>query len=343
MINRLDRREFTRALGAAIGGLAASVPMLSASAAPAARLGTVAYQFSWIKNFQFAGEYVADYKKYYAAEGIDVDLLAGGPTLSVEPIVASGKALIGQSNADSAANANAKGAGLRIIGTDYQKSPFCMISMTKTAIRTPEDMIGKKIGIQNTNLVLWRAFLKINKIDPARINTVPVQFDFSPLVSGEVDGFFGYSNDDVVHLRQKGNDVTYFLFGDYGYKLYTAAYAVRADSLTDKTKRAQIIAFMRGDIRGWQEVVKDPTLGAKLTVDVYGKGNGLDETTEFKSCQLTNELMVNDVTRAHGLFWMSDEGVRETIATMAVAGIKATPDMFTNEILNEIYQGKSSL
>lgn len=218
-----------------------------------------------------------------------------------------------------------------------------MISMTRAALKTPQDMIGKKIGIQNTNLVLWHAFLNINKIDPDKISTVPVQFDFSPLVSGEVDGFFGYSNDDVVHLREKGNDVTYFLFGDFGYKLYTAAYAVRADSLTDKTKRAQILAFMGGDIRGWQDVVKDPTLGAKLTVDVYGKGNGLNETAEYKSCQLTNELMVNDVTKAHGLFWMSDEGIKETIDTMAVAGIKATPDMFTNEILNEIYKGRSSL
>ncbi len=342
MMRSLDRRQFVRTVGA-LGGMAAAMPISAIPARAAADLGKVAYQFSWIKNFQFAGEYVADYKKYYADEGIEVDLLAGGPTLSVEPVVASGKALIGQVNSDGAANANAKGAGLRIIGTDYQKSPFCMISMTKTAIKTPQDMIGKKIGIQNTNLVLWHAFLKINKIDPSKINTVPVQFDFSPLVSGEVDGFFGYSNDDVVHLREKGNDVTYMLFGDFGYKLYTAAYAVRADSLTDKTKRAQIVAFMRGDIKGWQDVVKDPTLGAKLTVEVYGKGNGLDQTTEYKSCLLTNELMLNDVTKAHGLFWMSDEGVKETIETLAVAGIKATPEMFTNEILAEIYQGKSSL
>jgi ABC-type nitrate/sulfonate/bicarbonate transport system substrate-binding protein len=339
----MNRREFMQALGATAGGFAVSAPMLTATTARAASLGKLAYQFSWIKNFQFAGEYVADYNKYYEAEGLEVELLAGGPTLSVEPVIASGKALIGQVNADSAATANAKGAGLRIIGSGYQKSPFSMISMTKTGMKAPQDMIGKKIGIQNVNLVLWNAFLKINKIDPKSINAVPVQFDFSPLVSGEVDGFFGYSNDDVVHLREKGNDVAYFLFADYGYKLFTAAYAVKADSLTDKAKRAQIVAFMRGDIRGWQEVVKDPALGAKLTVDVYGKGNGLNQDAEYKSCQLTNELMINDVTNAHGLFWMSDDGVRETVATMAVAGIKATPEMFTNEILAEIYQGKSSL
>ena len=341
-MTRLDRRQFIRTTGV-FGGIAAAAPAFLVSPARSANLGKVAYQFSWIKNFQFAGEYVADYKKYYADQGLEVDLLAGGPTLSVEPVVASGKALIGQVNSDGAANANAKGADLRVIGTNYQKSPFCMISMAKAPIKTPQDMIGKKIGIQNTNLVLWHAFLKINKIDPEKINTVPVPFDFSPLVSGEVDGFFGYSNDDVVHLREKGNDVAYMLFGDFGYKLYTAAYAARADSLSEKSKRAQVVAFIRGSIKGWQDVVKDPSLGAKLTVDVYGKGNGLDASAEYKSCQLTNELMLNDVTQAHGLFWMSDEGIKETIDTLAVAGIKATPNMFTNEILAEIYQGKSSL
>lgn len=341
----MNRREFLTKSGMTATAMAVSSPLvaLSSHARAAASLGKIAYQFSWIKNFQFAGEYVADTNKYWADEGLQVDLLAGGPTLSVEPVIASGKALIGQVNADSAANANAKGAGLRIIGTGYQKSPFCMISMTKSALKTPQDMVGKKIGIQNVNLLLWNAFLKINKIDPKSINTVPVQFDVSPLVSGEVDGFFGYSNDDVIHLREKGQDVTYFLFADYGYKLFTAAYGVKADSLTDKATRAQIVAFMRGDIKAWQEVVKDPTLGAKLTVDVYGKGNGLNLDAEFKSCQLTNELMVTDVTNQHGLFWMSEEGIQQTIETMAVAGIKATPDLFTNEILAEVYQGRNAI
>ncbi len=334
----MDRRAFLGLTAGALGSMT-----FASGAARAADLGKVAYQFSWIKNFQFAGEYVADDKKYYPQAGIEVDLLAGGPTLPVEPVVVSGRALIGQGSPDNTANANAKGAGLRIIGACYQKSPFAIISLTKTALKTPQDMVGKKIGIQSSNLVIWNAFLKINKIDPKSLSTVPVQFDFSPLVSGEVDGFFGYSNDDVIHLRHKGNEVTYFLLADHGYKLMTATYTVLASSLTDTTKRAQIAAFMKGDIRGWQDVVADPTLGAKLTVDVYGKGNGLDEAAERESCALTNELMVNDTTKAHGLFWMSDEAIAETIQTLAAAGVKATPDMFTNEILAEVLNGKATL
>ena len=337
----MDRRHFLKMVGCSAGALAGTP--LFVQTARANDLGKIAYQLGWIKDFQFSGEYVADTNKYYQDAGIDVDIVAGGPNLTVEPVLVSGKALIGQSSPDITAAANAKGAGLRVIGACYQKSPFCMISLSKTPMKTPQDMIGKKIGMQAENAVIWQAFLKINKIDPASLKTVPVQFDFAPLVSGEVDGFFGLTNDDVIHLQHEGHDVAYFLFADYGYKLMVNTYTVRADSLTDKVKRAQLVAFMHGDIRGWQAVIADPELGAKLTVDVYGKGNGLDPASELASLKASIPLMLDDTTKAHGLFWMSDEGIREAIETMATAGVKATPDMFTNEILAEVYNGKASL
>ena len=39
---------------------------------------------------------------------------------------------------------------------------------------------------------------------------------------------------------------------------------------------------------------------------------------------------------------MTSEAVEKTITTLAAAGVKATPGMFTNEILEEVYEGKSS-
>ncbi len=237
----------------------------------------------------------------------------------------------------------AKGAPVKAIGANYQRTPLCMISMAKSPLKEPRAMIGKRIGIQTNNTVIWHAFLKLNKIDLASLTTVPVQFDFTPLVSGDVDGFFGYANDDLVQIRAKGNDVRDFLFTDFGYKMFNATYSVLTDSLTDKTKRAQLVAFMRGEIRGWQDSLKDPDLSAKLTVDVYGAGNGLDFKAEKASCIATNEFVTNDTTTKHGLFWMSPESISETITTLAASGIKATPDMFTNEILEEAYEGKTTL
>lgn len=298
--------------------------------------GEMAYQLSWIKNFQFAGEYIADSEKYYEDAGLKVDLLAGGPSIAVDAVAESGKALVTQSSPDFTANAVAAGADLKIIGASYQRSPFSIISM-KNPIRTPADLAGKKIGIQAVNQVAWDAFLKINNIDPSTITQVPVQHDLTPLVSGEVDGFWGYSNDDAVQLREQGNDITVMMLADFGYSLPTGTYTVRADTLTDPDKRAKVVAFMKADIRGWQDAIANPEQGAKLAVDVYGKDNGLNLDGQTASCVASNDLMVTDETRANGLFTMSPALRAESLKTLAAGGITASEDLFDMSILDEIY------
>jgi ABC-type nitrate/sulfonate/bicarbonate transport system substrate-binding protein len=338
----MHRRTFLRRLGAAGAGLAvAGTGWTRAQEAP--RLGRVAYQLGWIKNFQFAGEYVADYRKYFQKFGLEVDLMAGGPSINVDPIVVAGKAIVGQSMPDFMANAIGKGAALKCIAAVYQRNVSAIMSMAKTPLVEPRDMIGKRIGMQMNNLVVWHAFLKLNKIDLASVITVPVQFDFTQLILGEVDGFFGEITDDAVQLRAKGYDIHTMLLADFGYKIVSGTYSAATDSLTDKTKRAQLVAFMKGDILGWQEAIRDPALAARLTVDVYGKGNGLEEKSQEASCVVTNDFIVSADTKKHGIFWMTPESIDETIATLAQGGVKATPDMFTNEILEEVYQGKAEL
>ncbi len=341
----MKRREFLKLAGASAGGLAAAASPLARRAAFAATpdLGRIAYQCSWIKNFQFAGEYIADHKGYFKDAGLTVDLLAGGPNVVAEPVIISGKALVGQSGSDNTANAVNKGGPFKIIGTNYQKSPFSIISMSKAPIHEPKELVGKTIGIQSNNQVIWKAFLKTNGIDPSKINTVPAQHDFTPLVSGAMDGFFGFSNDDVIQLREKGNDVTYMLMADHGYKMFTCDYTVTQDSLDDPAKRAQLVAFLTGAIRGWQDAVADPAFSAELTVDIYGKGNGLNKSAQEKSAAATNELMVTPDTEKYGLMWMTDEAVEQTMATLAAAGIPTKRDLFTNEILEEVFQGRNRI
>jgi ABC-type nitrate/sulfonate/bicarbonate transport system substrate-binding protein len=340
----MNRGTFIKRICAAGAGVALGASRFAPLArAQGSSLGRVAYQLGWIKNFQFAGDYIADSKRYYQQFGLEVDLLSGGPTVNVEPTVVSGKALVGQSMPDLLANANAKGASLRCIAACYQRNVSAIISLAKTPLKTPPEMIGKRIGIQINNLVIWHSFLKLNKIDPAGITTVPVQFDFTPLVSGEVDGFFGELIDDAVQLTAEGIDIHCMPFADFGYNMLTAIYEVAADSLVDRTKRAQLVAFMKGDLLGWRDAVKDPSLAARLTVDVYGKGNGLDYKRQEASCVVANDFIVSADTRKHGLFWMSPQNVDETITALAAAGVRAKPDMFTNEILEEASEGIRTL
>jgi ABC-type nitrate/sulfonate/bicarbonate transport system substrate-binding protein len=354
MSGSLDRRSFLRlsartaaglaVLGAAGGALAACGDGAAAPSASGAKsFGTLDYQLSWIKNVEFAGPYIADTKGHYKAAGFtSVNLMAGGPNISQDSVVAAGKALVGISSPDITGAAILKGAPLIVVGAQYQKNPFCIMSLASAPITEPGQMIGKKIGVQATNEPIWNAFLKANKIDPSKITKVPAQFDPSPLVSKEVDGWFSFFTNEPNLLKTKGVDTAVMLLNDHGYPMVSEIYVVRKDSVTKD--RDKVKAMLIGDIKGWAESIKDPALGAKLATTVYGKDLGLDEAEQTLESAAQNTVVQTADTKANGLFTVTDELIAETISTLALAGLKITADkLFDLSILKEVYQADPSL
>jgi len=306
-------------------------------------LGKASLQLSWIENVEFDGSYIAATKGYYKDAGLDVTLLSGGPNVAELAVVSSGKALIGLADSVVNATANNQAADLKVIAAGYQKSPYAMMSMAKAPLKTPKDMIGKRIGVPAGDLNGWDAFLKINGIPTDKVHSVPVQFDPSVLPAGEVDGFISYFQEEPSELAAKGYKVYVFLWEDYGFHILTETYAVKASALRNAAQRAQIVAMMTGEIRGYQDAVKNPAYGAKLTVDVYGKSLGLALAEQTNEAKRAIPLIVTADTKKHGLFWMTPQKVQQTIETLKIAGVHASASMFTNEILQEIYKGRSSI
>jgi ABC-type nitrate/sulfonate/bicarbonate transport system substrate-binding protein len=345
----LGRRRFlSTALGGAAalagtGMLAACGSSSSSAATASGGLANVSLQFNYLKNVQFAGSFMADHLGYYRKNGLNVSLLAGGPNLAVEPVVESGKALVGITHTAEAVNAIVNGADLKIIGAGYQKNPFCLVSTAAKPINTPRDMIGKKIGISTTNQPIWQAFLKANNISPSSINVVTIQFDPTPLATGEVDGFMAFYTNEPIILELKGIAVKTFLFNDFGYPLLEDVYITKGSSLSNSTTHKQVVELMRSEAQGWQAAVADPNAAATLAVTTYGKDLKLDPTQQKRDATAQNALVVSADTKAHGLFWMSATNIADTVHSLALGGSKATTSMFTTSVLQEVYQGKATV
>ena len=351
MTSYIDRRSLLRG-GAGLGLLGATAAVLAAcgddskpstSASGGASFGALDYQLSWVKNVEFAGAYIADTKGYYTAAGFtSVNLMAGGPNVSQDAMVASGKALLGISSPDITAAAILKGADLVIVGAQYQKNPFAIMSLATNPINSPQDMIGKKIGVQATNEPVWNAFLKANGIDPGKITKVPAQFDPTPLVSKEVDGWFSFFTNEPNLLKTKGVDTAMMLLNDHGYPMVSETYAVKRETLTGD--RAKLKAALIGDVKGWTDSVADPKLGANLAATKYGKDLGLDEAEQVLESTAQNTVVSTADTKANGLFTITEELIEETIKTLALGGTTITKDkLFDLSILTELYAENPSL
>jgi ABC-type nitrate/sulfonate/bicarbonate transport system substrate-binding protein len=315
----------------AVGGLALSRAAMAQGTAAALQMG-------WIANVENAGEFVAAEKGYYAAEGVDLELLPGGPGVSVEPLVVAGNALVGLSQPDNVARAREQGGLLKVVAATFQRNPAAVMSLASNPIPTPQDLVGKKLGIQQSGVPIYDAFFTSIDIDPKSITYVPVQFDPAPLVAGEVDAFFSLQTNQPIQLALQDIETVTFLLADFGFNLFTDAFIVTEEALADPARRAAIVAITRATMQGWQDAIADPESAAKLVVEKYGQSLNLELEAQVLTLQEQIPLIETEETKAAGLGTMSEAGIAQNIETLARSGIEATAEeVFDTSILAEVY------
>ncbi|MGC4935675.1 ABC transporter substrate-binding protein [Gordonia sp. DT30] len=307
--------------------------------------GNLKLQTSWIPLVQFGGSYLAEKHGFYKANGVNVDILPGGPEVDSMAALASGQADIAMGNADTVARANAQGADLVIIAAGFQKNPLAVLSTPDKPIRTPADMAGKKIGVPSNDEASQSAVLAHNHIPESSVTSVPVSFDIAPLVSGEVDGLWSfYAEQPVAYQEKTGKTPVTMLAADYGFDVYAQVYAVRRSTLQDAASRKSIEGFLKGEIQGWQAYVQNPAEAAEVTVNEYAKNGGLTVEEQTKQAQRQLDLLVTPDTKAHGLLWVSDDGINHNVSTLTELGVKGvSKSLFDTSLLHDIYQGRNTV
>jgi NitT/TauT family transport system substrate-binding protein len=252
----------------------------------------------------------------------------------VEPPVVAGTALVGISAADYCAAAVAQGAPFKIIGVAMQKNPFVIASLKANPISEPKDLIGKKIGMALTNTVILQALCTFNGLDMSQIEIVPTQYEAGPLVNGEVDCIMCWETDLPVAMTLQGVENQTMLLADHGYVLHSQTYIATTDSLANR--RAEVVAMMRGEVRGWMDVKADPKAAAALTVEMF-PDLGLDLAQQEAQIDRQLPLMFSDLTDAEGFGAWTDETVAANIETLAQIGRAVTPDLWDRSVLDEVH------
>jgi ABC-type nitrate/sulfonate/bicarbonate transport system substrate-binding protein len=342
MTKLLSRRSFLASTAIGATGFSIAGSPFAAGFAWAAEKTVM--QLGWIANVEYMGMFIADDAGYYKDEGLDMEIVPGGPAVSVSPIVVSGKALVGLDSVDTIARARTEGAKLKLIGAELQRNPTAVMSLADKPIKTPQDLVGKKFGVQQNGVEIVNLFFRMNDIDPASVTIVPVQFDPAPLVAGEVDAFMSFLTNQPVQLALKGIETNNFLLSDYGYTAWADCLVVHEDSLADAEKRKRLVGVVRGTVRGWQDAIVDPKRGATLAVEKYGKSFGLDQKAQELTAERLIPLVATDETKKNGLFTMSKEGIDANIEIIKAAGLSTTAEeLFDTSVLEEAFGGKTTL
>jgi NitT/TauT family transport system substrate-binding protein len=301
----VSRRNLLKG-GAAVSAIAAG-PGIGLLMPASARADTakVVIQYDWLMGNGQIGDVVAVHNGYFKDQGFDVEFIPGGPNSATLAPVVSGQAQLAQfSGSSQLLLARAAGAPVRMFATGYQQGPFAYFSLPRAPVRKPEDLIGKRIGIQPTARSTLDALLAKTKIDPAKLNISTMGFDMTPLVANQVDVVTGWVTNTQA-LSVIGPDRITMMESSAGVidpgDVYFAT-----DAALDKN--IDVLArFLSAVAKGWGYTHDHPAEAVEITVKAYPN---LDLEIEKKTIQMVLSLSfdANTAKDGWGSFKPSDIG-----------------------------------
>lgn len=224
-------------------------------------------QLGWLAGGNQLGEVVARRLGFFAHEGLHVEIHPGGPHIDGVGIVASGRYRVGQvASSPSLMLAVSQGIPIRAFGVCVQEHPYSYFSLPSKPVRTPGDMIGKRVGTNATGRILLDALLAKHGIDPASLEVVVIGSAMTPLLTGQVDVVTGWTT-NVTALKPLGPDRIAMRLWDQGIRLYAMPYYATNETLAKEPRLLE--AFLRAAGRGWELAYRETERAVGLLVEEY--------------------------------------------------------------------------
>lgn len=216
------------------------------------QLVKVRFQTDWYPQPEHGGYYQALAKGYYAAEGLDVEIVPGGPNAQVMANVATGRADLGMTNGDDVIVAAARGVPIKMVAAEMQRDPQGILFHEEYPLHSLKDLEGKTLmaGAGST----WIQVIQ---------KKMGIHFNLIPLVGG-LARFMNnpefvqqcFVTNEPYFARQRGAKVGALLIASDAYDPYRVMFA-GTDFIA---KHPDIVAkFVRASIKGWVDYMQgDP-------------------------------------------------------------------------------------
>ncbi len=259
--------------------------MLAASAALALMAGTapvmaqdldeVRLQLQWVTQAQFAGYYVALEQDFYEEEGLDVEILAGGPDIAPPQVLAGGGADVMLNWMPSALAAREKGLPVVNIAQPFASSGLMLTCWKDTGITGPEDFKGKTIGVwffgNEYPFLSWMSQEGISTEGGDDGVTVLKQgFNVDPLIQRQADCISTMTYNEYGQVLDAGiseEELVTFKYEDEGVATLEDGMWVLEENLEDPKFVDKMVRFVRASMKGWKWAEENPEEAAQIVLD----------------------------------------------------------------------------
>jgi NitT/TauT family transport system substrate-binding protein len=289
----------------------------------------VRLQLKWVPQAQFAGYYLAQARGYYAAEGLDVTILPGGPDVTPEDVVAAGDADFGIDWLSSLLTEREQGLDLVNIAQLFHRSSLTELAWRDSGISTIADLRGRRVGVWccGNQYALFAALRQvgIDPADPADVQIVDQPFDMDLLLQRQVDAAAATTYNELGQVLETTNpatgrlytpaDLTVLRMEDAGTGMLEDGLFTTGSWLADADHRDVAIRFLRASLRGWIGCRDAPEACVQVTL---AQGTALGAGHQ--------EWMLNEV---NALIWPAPLGIgvmdpasyAQTVAIAQASGV----------------------
>ena len=253
----------------------ATAAMFALSAGLAQAADKVTLQLKWVTQAQFAGYYVAADQGFYAEEGLEVEIKAGGPDIAPPQVLAGGGADVILDWMPSALATREKGLPLVNIAQPFKRSGMMLTCRKDTGIKTPEDFRGKTIGVwffgNEYPFLSWMSQVGIPTDGSAEGVTVLKQgFNVDPILQGQAACISTMTYNEywqVIDAGLSADDLVVFKYEDQGVATLEDGIYVLESALEDEAFRDRMVRFVRASMKGWKWAEANPDDAAEIVLE----------------------------------------------------------------------------
>jgi NitT/TauT family transport system substrate-binding protein len=314
MSRRGTRRSTTLGLALAASVVLLGVTACGGSSEPSAGSSSggsepvkVKLQLQWVAQAQFAGYYAAADQGYYKDEGLDVEIVEGGPDIVPQDVLSSGDVDYAISWVPKVLGSIEQGAKITDVAQIFERSATTQISFKDKNITQPAQLTGKKVGSWGYGNE-WELFAGMQKsgVNVKDIHLIQQAFDMNGFLSGDIDAAQAMTYNEYAQVLETKNPTTGQLYqpGDLnvidwnkvGTAMLQDAIWANSDKLaSDPAYAEETTKFIKASIKGWVYARDNPQEAAKI---VTAAGSQLGESHQL---WMTNEI--------NKLIWPSTQGV----------------------------------
>lgn len=285
----------------------------------------------WLLNDEEAPWYIAQDRKFFAAAGLDVELLSGGPAHNYLAILAGGGVEIGVINMTTQVSkfvASPTGADVVIVAVTLRRTPEAILAIdhdTPRDRRSPRvlraaDFAGKTIAVETTSQYVMESVLALNGQPPGEVKFLRVS-TVDTLIMRRVDAMASWIVNQPRLLEDAGykNWIAYPL-ADHGWEGAADVSVVRRDFLQ---QRPEVVRrYLWALRRAVEFMLDDPATAAEIT-SRYATGQPLTPAQVLRRFELQRDLVIG-ADRAD-LLRSDPDAIDRTAAHMVRAGVITLP------------------